>query len=376
MVTYGFYDSANHDRKYSAIQFGSIFDGIIRDGIFMSIGTCFRVVPGTGMMVLVGIGRAWFDHTWTLNDAPLPVTIPQSELLLNRIDAVVIDVDQDQSKRKNDIIVVKGTPSSNPQRPTLIKTATRKQYPLAYISVKANVTEIRAADITSMVGTSSSPYVTGILETVNIDALLDQWKDQWQEFFENQTDDMEKTNAFWKREWQIWYEAQTSEIREAYLAWQSEWSLWSSKYKAMMEDTASEWQSLWNAWFYNYTNQNQLMLLHWQEDWDRKIKKWFEDLQVMLDGDVAANLAKRIEQLEQCCDTVHEFMDNLAKDHTIYDVLYDNTYSTYDNVVDSDQNNILDSNSEPIEARNYNSEPILDSYGHEIETRVIFVIKE
>lgn len=120
-VTYGFYNSSNGDRKYNAIQMSSIFDGLIKDGIFMSIGTSMMVVAtGEGMMLNVGIGRAWFDHTWTLNDAPLPLTPDQSEILMNRIDMVVLDVDQREAVRANDIIIVKGTPSSNPVAPSLI----------------------------------------------------------------------------------------------------------------------------------------------------------------------------------------------------------------------------------------------------------------
>lgn len=68
-VTYGFYNSKNKDRRYDAIQMSSIFDGIIRDGILQHVGTAMMVKESTGMMVNVGIGRAWFNHTWTLNDA-------------------------------------------------------------------------------------------------------------------------------------------------------------------------------------------------------------------------------------------------------------------------------------------------------------------
>lgn len=88
-VTYGFYNSKNKDRRYDAIQMSSIFDGIIRDGILQHVGTAMMVKESTGMMVNVGIGRAWFNHTWTLNDALLPLTVPQSEVILNRIDAVI-----------------------------------------------------------------------------------------------------------------------------------------------------------------------------------------------------------------------------------------------------------------------------------------------
>ncbi len=36
-VTFGFYNSVNGDRKYDAIQMSSIFDGIIRDGVFQHL---------------------------------------------------------------------------------------------------------------------------------------------------------------------------------------------------------------------------------------------------------------------------------------------------------------------------------------------------
>lgn len=219
MITYGFYNSINHDRKYNALQFGSIFDGIVRDGIFMSIGGHFNVVASEGMMVIVDTGRAWFDHTWTLNDAALPLYIPQSEIILDRIDAIVIDVNAEVGQRKNDIIVVKGTPSKEPQRPAMIKTTNHHQYPLAYISVKAGVTSIRTADISITVGTSEAPYVTGILETVNIDNLLAKWEDEWQIFFDAQTEEMDETDAFWKQQWQQWYDDHTTEWTQDFTEW-------------------------------------------------------------------------------------------------------------------------------------------------------------
>ena len=37
-VTYGFYNSIKGDRKYNALEMSSIFDGIIVDGVYMSIG--------------------------------------------------------------------------------------------------------------------------------------------------------------------------------------------------------------------------------------------------------------------------------------------------------------------------------------------------
>ena len=78
-VTFGFYNALNHDRKYDAIQVSSIFDGIINDGIYESIGTAMIVKATSYMVINIGIGRAWFNHTWTYNDSILPLTVQPSE---------------------------------------------------------------------------------------------------------------------------------------------------------------------------------------------------------------------------------------------------------------------------------------------------------
>lgn len=261
-VTYGFYNSKNRDRRYDAIQMSSIFDGIIRDGVLQHFGTAMMVKESEGMMVNVGIGRAWFNHTWTLNDALLPLTLPLSEVILNRIDAVVLEVDARESVRANSIKIVKGTPASSPKNPTLIKTNDRWQYPLAYIRVNAGVKAIRQANITNCVGTSACPFVTAPLEKMSIDALVAQWGDQWKAFYGAQTADMESTNSFWKNQWRIWFEAQTTEIQEAYLNWEHQWEEFYNTHVNEITDTADYWKDMWQKWFYDYVNNSSRELAY------------------------------------------------------------------------------------------------------------------
>lgn len=182
-VTFGFYNSTNGDRKYDARQLSSIFDGLVRDGIYASIGEKLVVKAGAGMIVNVSTGRAWFNHTWTLNDAPLPVTLTESDLLLPRIDAIVLEVDETVSVRANSIKALTGTPATNPVKPTLTNNVDLHQYPLAYITVPDGATEIIQDNIENMIGTSSTPFVTGLLETTNIDNLLLQWDAQFRTWF-------------------------------------------------------------------------------------------------------------------------------------------------------------------------------------------------
>lgn len=183
-VTYGFYDSLNHDRLYNAQQMSAIFDGIINDGVFMSVGNQFHTVAGTGMQVIVKSGRAWFDSTWTLNDAEYPLSIDAADVLLTRIDAIVLEVNSEVATRANTIKVVKGTPASTPTKPTLTNTATIHQHALAYVTVAKNTTAITNSMIEIVVGKTETPYVTAILQTTDITDLYNQWEDYFQTWFD------------------------------------------------------------------------------------------------------------------------------------------------------------------------------------------------
>lgn len=183
--TYGFYNSLDGDRKYNANQISAIFDGIIYDGVYASIENKFAVLPGTGMQVLVDTGRAWFNHTWNYNNALYPVSIPAADVTLSRYHAIVIEVNSNDSVRTNKITIVSGSLGSSPAKPTMTKSDKINQWPLAYVLVGPNATSITKSNITIAVGTSECPYVSGILSTVNVDILFQQWEGQFSDWWAN-----------------------------------------------------------------------------------------------------------------------------------------------------------------------------------------------
>lgn len=256
-ITSGFYNALNHDRQYEATQIGSIFDGIIEDGIYETIGQKFMVTAsGNGLVVNVGTGRAWFDHTWTLNDAILPIEMDEAELVLDRIDAVVLEVDASLSGRTNAVKTVKGTPSSNPVKPTLINTEEVHQYPLAYVSIKAEQTLIEQSDIENAVGTSATPFVIGVMEMMDVDALIAQWQTQ----FENMMRDDQQDFTNWEILVKASYEA------------------WFAGVQAQMEEDIDEFET-------------------WESTTKTTFDAWFQNLQDELDENQAAHLQRQIGNL-------------------------------------------------------------------------------
>ena len=256
-VSSGFFNSLNGDRKYNATQMSAIFDGLIIDGVFASIGTAFAVKAAGGLTVNVGIGKAWFDHTWTVNDSILPMTAPEAEVLLDRIDAVVLEVNGMESVRENTIKFVKGNPSSAPSRPTLTNEGNVHQYPLCYIYRKYGTAVINQADITPMVGTESTPFVTGILQTISLDELLGKWQDELDRF----TD------------------ARSQEVDDWIAQEESDFTAWFNKMKA-------------------YLQQEQTVLDQWIASEQADFLAWYNQMKDQLSGDVAGNLQLEIDKEE------------------------------------------------------------------------------
>lgn len=176
---YGFYNSVNGDRKYDAVDFGRIFDGVINDGVFATIGKGMATQAGDGMTVIVGYGKAWFEHTWSWLDADLPIVISTANSVYSRTDAIILETNPDT--RVNAIKVVEGTASSAHPKPTL----TSHQHALAYITVRAGTTEILSGDIEVVVGTSETPFVAGALQLINLDPVIESYTNKWGQDFQS-----------------------------------------------------------------------------------------------------------------------------------------------------------------------------------------------
>lgn len=158
-VKFGFYNSVGNDRVYDAIDVSSMFDGIITDGVFKLVGSKFALSQNSGMNIFVGSGKAWFNNTWTHNDANMSLAVPASDLVLPRIDTVYLEIDKSLVMRTNSIKIMTGVPNAVPVPPTLVGGAELFKYPLGYVNVGAGVTSIINADFTQLVGTVSCPFI-------------------------------------------------------------------------------------------------------------------------------------------------------------------------------------------------------------------------
>lgn len=175
MLTYGFFNSLNGDRTYNADQMSSMFEGLISDGIFESVGNKFQVTAGDGMSVNVDTGRAFLEDRWCRNDAVVSVSISAASVTLPRWTAVVLR--KDVTNRNIVLATVDGEAASTPVKPSITRSGDVYEICLAYVYVAANATEIASENITdTRADTTVCGWVTGLIEQVDTSTLFAQWE--------------------------------------------------------------------------------------------------------------------------------------------------------------------------------------------------------
>lgn len=167
-LKFGFFNSVDGDRKYTAADIGDYLRGIIYSGVYPDGTTSLQVLAAGGMVVEVQPGRAMLDFKYLDNDAAYPLTLSAGGTL-DRIDAIVAYMDLDE--RVCGITVREGTPAASPVAPTMRRTDVRYEVMLASVYVTKLSSEITQANITdTRHNTSVCGWVRGAIrqETVNI----------------------------------------------------------------------------------------------------------------------------------------------------------------------------------------------------------------
>ena len=221
MLTYGFFNSSNGDRKYNADQLSSMFEGLITDGVFESVGNKLQVTAGSGMNVNVDTGRAFLENKWCRNDAIVSVTINAANVTLPRWTAVVLQ----KNVTDRDIILttIDGEAAETPTKPSITRSGDVYEICLAYVYVEAGATAITQVDITdTRADTSICGWVTGLIEQVDTATLFAQWEAAYQQAISDMNDfedGLEAEMEDWQDEFQTDMSDWEQQMKTSFDAW-------------------------------------------------------------------------------------------------------------------------------------------------------------
>ena len=185
-IKYGFFNSVSGDRKYNADDISNYFLKLISDGVFATPATCMQVVESSGMNVNVSAGWAFIRCKWINNTTYESLTIEPSDLVLNRIDRVVLHLDPSVSSRNITIAVKKGTAAATPEPPELTRISDGiYELSLAQIAVNAGATAITQAEITDERNDADvCGYVAGLIDQIDASNLFAQFQSAFDQWFE------------------------------------------------------------------------------------------------------------------------------------------------------------------------------------------------
>lgn len=189
-LTYGFFNSENGDRKYNADQMSEYFDGLVSNGVYENVGGALQVLASEGMAVNVESGRAIIDCKWANNSAALEITLDSAHPTYNRWDAIVVRLNY--LDRNFEIDCKKGTPASEPTKPSMQRDATMYELCLAYIYVGAATSSILQSNIEDMRPSSLCGWVTGLIDQVDTSTLFLQWQTAYENYYNEMTADFDE----------------------------------------------------------------------------------------------------------------------------------------------------------------------------------------
>ncbi len=188
-----------YDRIYNAEDVTSYLDKLVGNGVFPNPSTNLQVRQSSGMNVVVKAGQGWINGHKIINTSDLVLSIDASDVLLNRIDAVIFYVDYDS--RTMGISVKKGTVAQSPSAPAMTRNNSRYECCLARIKVNKQITAITTAMITDTRGNSNlCGYVQGLIQQVGTTTLFEQFQAAFDEWFNDAKEQFQAGKVFKKRE--------------------------------------------------------------------------------------------------------------------------------------------------------------------------------
>lgn len=186
------------DRTYNCDDLNEFLKGLVSEnGIYAEVSSACQVVASSGMNVVVKTGKGQIGFNWFEIESDTTLEIANSDVVLNRIDRVVI---QRSLTNRNTVIYIKqGTLASNPTPPALTRNESVYEIALADILVSKNISAITTALITDQRSNNNvCGWIVGLIEQFDTTTLFNQYEEAQDNFINNQTQSFED-----------WYDTQT-----------------------------------------------------------------------------------------------------------------------------------------------------------------------
>lgn len=163
------------DRDYTANQFMKYFSLFVGNGVFVSPTNQLKVIPGTGLSVIITEGWGFINGAWYHNDSNLEVPLVTNGTSNNRVDSIRLRYSE--SSRGISSAVFTGDTN-------LVRGETIYDLELAEVIVTPGSVTISASNITDIrTNENRCGFVKGLVEVISTEDLFSQFESLFNDWF-------------------------------------------------------------------------------------------------------------------------------------------------------------------------------------------------
>lgn len=137
--------NGEYDRTYNANDYCDNLAVVISNGVLRGVEDDLKVTA-SGMVVTVGVGRAWINGHYYLNDTPYSFAAISAPTGGARYDRVFLRLNKNLAVRSVSLVYQEGTASNNPTKPAPVRDGNIFDIVLADIYVGTNSTSVTVTD--------------------------------------------------------------------------------------------------------------------------------------------------------------------------------------------------------------------------------------
>lgn len=168
--------NGEYDRKYNANDYCDNLAVVISNGVLRGVDDDLKV-SAAGLVVSVGVGRAWINGHYYVNDTPHTFAAISAPIGGTRYDRVFLRLNKNLAVRSVSLVYQQGTAGNSPTKPAPVREGNIYDIVLADIYVGTNATSVTITDTRADANLCGWVYSTSGDNSFfkSLDAAFDKW---------------------------------------------------------------------------------------------------------------------------------------------------------------------------------------------------------
>lgn len=199
-------NNGEYDRKYNANDYCDNLAVVISNGVLRAAGDNLAVTA-SGMGVTVGVGRAWINGHYYLNDTPFSMVAVQAPTVGARIDRVLLRLNKGLAVRSVSLVYEQGALSNNPVAPAPVREGDIYDLVLADVYVGTNATSVTVTDMRD-----NAELCGWVYSTKGDETFYNRLETAFNEWFAETKDTLASVTLFKRYNWRTVLENATNTV--------------------------------------------------------------------------------------------------------------------------------------------------------------------